>query len=243
MPRLRATVLVAMAFAGSADAQQVLWDNGPVATGVGDGVGGADTSAVQVVAGQSITGYGAALAGGHRLADDFVVPSHGWRVRGLRVPAFQRGAEAGVTPLATMNLRVWDGVPGTPGSSILIGNTVTNRLMQSGFAGIYRVMGARVGDDSAPLFDAVAGNFSVVLAPGTYWVDWQLQGSLASGPLVPPVTRAGQAGSGNALQFRGDDWYPIAGVADAGQELPFILTGALLEFEGQLFSDGFEASP
>lgn len=241
MPKLLAPVLLFAIGAGAAQGQQLL-DNGPVRTGVGDGVDGTDTSAVQVGSGQTILGYGAGSSGGLRLADDFVVPSPGWRVRGVRVPAFQRGAEIGATPLLAMNLRIWSGDPGAPGSTVVFGDESTDRLAQSAFSGVHRVMGARVGDASAPLFDAI-GNFSVVLAPGTYWVDWQLQGSLASGPLVPPVTRAGQAGSGNARQFLGDGWYPIAGVAGAGQELPFTVTGTVLEFEGQLFSDGFEAPP
>lgn len=239
----RISFLLFALLAGAAQGQQLLHDNGPIRTGIGDGAGGADTSAVQVAAGQTITGYGAGWSGGHRLADDFVVPSPGWRLQHLRMPAFQRGADPSGTPLSAMTVRIWDGPPDSPGSNVVFGDVGTNRLVQSGFAGIYRVTGARLVDDSAPLFDAVAGNLAAVLPPGTYWLDWQLQGTRASGPLVPPVTRAGQAGSGNALQFLGDGWYPIAGVGGAGQELPFVLTGTVLEFEGQLFSDGFEDAP
>jgi hypothetical protein len=235
-------VLVAM-LAGTTQAQQLLFENGPVRTGVGDGVGGVDTSAVQVASGQTITGYGAGSSGDHRLADDFLVPSPGWRLRGVRVLAFQRGAEATSTTISGLNLRIWDGPPGAPASNVVFGDAETDRLSSSSFAGIYRVMGARIGDDSAPVFDAFAGNVSLVLEPGSYWLDWQLAGTRASGPLVPPVTRAGEVGEGNAQQSRAGVWYAISGLGGAGQELPFALSGAVLEFEGQLFSDSFEGAP
>jgi hypothetical protein len=62
-----------------------------------------------------------------------------------------------------------------------------------------------------------AGN-SMFLPAGTYWVDFHLGGTTASGPFVPPVTPA--PGGANAQQFNGTAW--VAAV-DTGvpQEIPF----------------------
>lgn len=44
-------------------------------------------------------------------------------------------------------------------------------------------------------------SLSLVISPGTYWIDYSLAGSLTSGSLNPPITINGQAVSGNAKQY------------------------------------------
>ena len=62
------------------------------------------------------------------------------------------------------------------------------------------------------------------LPPGTYWLDWTVDGtSLLSGPWAPSVTVLGSTGSGNALQWTGA-W---AAVTDIGpQDFPFVVEGS-----------------
>ena len=47
------------------------------------------------------------------------------------------------------------------------------------------------------------------LPAGTYWVDWQADGTLASGPWAPPVSILGQTTTGNALQFTSTGWAAV----------------------------------
>jgi hypothetical protein len=67
-----------------------------------------------------------------------------------------------------------------------------------------------------------------LLAPGTYWLDYQLAGSLASGPWVPPLAISGQTTTGNALQFLSTTsaWAPAVDAGSTGQQgVPFLLSG------------------
>jgi uncharacterized repeat protein (TIGR01451 family) len=76
------------------------------------------------------------------------------------------------------------------------------------------------------------GGLSLLLPPGTYWLDWQTDGSLGSGPWAPPVTITGTAITGNGLQSLADNgatWAPANDTGDGApqQALPFIITGTL----------------
>ena len=54
-----------------------------------------------------------------------------------------------------------------------------------------------------------------VLPPGQYWLDWQSDGSLSSGPWAPPITILGETTTGDGLQSldQGATW---AYVEDTG---------------------------
>lgn len=213
---------------------QVLRDNGPLLTTPGNGPGGTDTSAVQTGANQTTTGYTAAAPSGTRVADDFVVPASGWLVTGIRLFAFQTDASPTDLGVSGVSLQIRDAAPGQPGSDVVFSYAGAATVS---FSNLYRVVGARVADDRRPIARISLDGLSIALPPGTYWLDWQVQGTRATGPYVPPVTFAGQAGSGNAMQFRGGSWAPIS--AGAGEELPFILLGGALPDD--IFSDGFES--
>ena len=69
------------------------------------------------------------------------------------------------------------------------------------------------------------------LAAGTYWVDWQLSGSLGSGPWAPAVTLAGQtnAPGANAVQYVGSTstWQAVVDTgSSAPQDFPFVVEGS-----------------
>jgi hypothetical protein len=68
---------------------------------------------------------------------------------------------------------------------------------------------------------------TLVLGPGTYWLDWQTGGSLTSGPWVPPISIEGQLTTGNARQFNGTTWVDLL---DNGfpQGLPFQVYGQVI---------------
>jgi len=79
----------------------------------------------------------------------------------------------------------------TAGQYRRFGDTTTNRLLHSEFSNIYRSRKRRTEITSRPIMRNVV-SAGVTLGPGTYWIDWQTDGSLGSGPWVPPVTITGQ---------------------------------------------------
>lgn len=235
---LAAAFLLALLQAPSV-AAQVLHDNGPLVTGAGNGSGGANTSAVQSGVNQTVTGIGASIAGETRVADNFTVPPSGWLVSGLRLFAFQPGAQPSSIGVNGATVRIWRGLPDQVGSVVVFDSANRPDLIPSvAFSNLFRVTGARTGDDRRPVARLELQGLALVLHGGSYWLDWELSGNRAAGPFVPPVTRAGQAGSGNAMQRRADAWWPVAGTG-TGEELPFVILGGALP--AQIFADGFES--
>lgn len=204
----------------------LLYDNGPLVTNAGAGFGGADVSAVQTAVGN--TGYGSnvSVAANMRVADDFVVPAGGWTINTITVYGYQTGSTTTST-FTAVNLRIWDGPPGQPSSNIVFGDTTTNRMASTTFSNIYRALDTDLAASNRPIM-AVVATVGTTLPAGTYWVDWQLAGSLASGPWAPAVSIAGSTGKAgaNALQWDATAWVALTdGGSTAAQDVPFIVDG------------------
>ncbi len=206
----------------------VLYDNGPLVTHPGGGAGGADASALQSALLNSTYGFGHAVSSGFRVADDFTVPAGGWNISQVTFFAYQTGSTTTST-INNVNLRIWDGPPNVGTSTVVFGDTTTNRLGSTTWANSYRVLDTALTNNQRPIMADVA-TVDTFLAPGTYWLDWQTGGTLASGPWAPPVTILGQTAKpgSNGLQYD-----PTAAVwnalIDTGnttvQDLPFIIEG------------------
>lgn len=209
----------------------VLYDNGPLINSPGTGSGGADESQVQNISlTMSTTGF-AAYAANYRMADEFTIPSPaGWQIDTITLYAYQTGSATSST-ITSINLRIWDGPPNDPNSTIVFGDTTTNRLSATSWAGIYRVTQTTVGSTSRPIMVNTV-SVGTSLDPGTYWLDWQMAGSLTSGPWAPSITINGQATTGNALQSstNGSSWNSIADSGSATQQgMPFVVNGSLVD--------------
>jgi hypothetical protein len=207
-------------------AQQTLYDNGPLITHPGDGAGGADASVLDTAAGMVVHGFGHQLTAGLRVADDFTVTAPGgWQIDQIVFYAFQIGAPTDPSTITAVNYQIWNGPPNVPGSSVVFGDTTTNRLVSSVWSNIYRVSDSDKLITSMPVM-ANTVSAGVHLPQGTYWLDWQSNGSLASGPWVPPITISGQTTTGDALQF----FVVWASTVDFGtstpQGLPFLIKGS-----------------
>ncbi|MEZ4767470.1 MAG: hypothetical protein R2844_03485 [Caldilineales bacterium] len=205
----------------------VLYDNGPLVTDPGAGAGGADASGIQTALGNSTYGFGHAVSSGFRVADDFTVPAGGWTIDQITFFAYQTGSTTTST-MNALNVRIWDGPPNA-GGSVIWGDTTTNRLASSVFSNIYRVLDTGLTNNQRPVMADVA-TVGVFLPAGTYWVDWQTGGTLASGPWAPPVTIVGQTAKpgANGLQYdpAAGTWNPLIDTgASAVQDLPFIVEG------------------
>lgn len=205
----------------------VLYNNGPFVTGVGNGSGGANTSVI--VAPSNTFGWGNQL-GFNRVADDFTVSGSSWQIDTLTFFGYQTGSTT-VSTFTSLNLQIWNGPPGVPGSSVVWGDTATNRLASSTWTGAYRVTTTTLNDTQRPIMANVAA-VGTVLPPGTYWLDWQAAGTLGSGPWAPPVSILGQPLSGNARQSISGTWgqtTPSGSVSPEPTEFPFLIDGTALD--------------
>jgi hypothetical protein len=204
----------------------VIYNNGPYINSPGTGPGGTDESLLQSTSlGMSTLGFGGQLSAGNRLADDFTLTSSA-RIRKIKFYAYQTGSTTTST-MTAVNLRIWNGPPNNPGSSIVFGDTTTNRMTATNWANAYRVSETTRDTQRPVMVNTVS--LDVTLGPGTYWLDWQTDGSLASGPWAPPITKNGQTTTGNALQYLSSSgsW---AAALDGGtntppQGFPFIIEG------------------
>ncbi len=176
-----------------------LYSNGPLVTHPGGGAGGADASAVQTALGMTLYGPSVSASTGYRIADDFTVPAgESWDLDRVVLYAYQTGSTTASTFTAG-NLQIWDGSPDLPASTVVFGDTTTDRLTSSDWSNIYRVLDTTIAGSTRPIMANVC-DVGTTLAAGTYWIDFQLAGSLASGPWAPPISILGQTNTGNALQ-------------------------------------------
>jgi hypothetical protein len=131
--------------------------------------------------------------------------------------------QAVLTPMAGSPLPTFDqfSTPNNPVSNAWSG---VYRDLESGPLATNRpIMAVRV-----KLEDSLGNATPLVLLPGTYWLEVQASGSLASGPWLPPVTVSGQGVTGDAMQLIGTTSVfnnPIVSGVNA-QAIPFKLYGA-----------------
>ncbi|MBU4354940.1 MAG: C10 family peptidase [Proteobacteria bacterium] len=203
----------------------VLFDNGPWVNSPGTGAGGADESVVQTSLGLTTYGFSNYVAGGYRIAEDFTLTTHA-RINKIKFYAYQTGSTTTST-ITAVNLRIWDGPPNNSASKVIYGDTTTNRMTDTKWSNTYRVLDTAHGDTQRPVMVNTA-SINVTLGPGTYWLDWQTDGSLSSGPWAPPITKNGQITTGNALQYNHStsSWVAVLdGGTSTQQGFPFIIEG------------------
>jgi hypothetical protein len=191
--------------AGTASFAQVVFDNGPISDLIGQGAGGADVSSLHD--GMGTYGAGHAVSSGFRIADDLVVaPNTTLQLDSLIFYAYQTGS-GNISTITEVNLKIWNGIPDDPSSTIVFGDGVTNLLFTTEWIGSYRTgdFGSTTCDPATCTQRPIMRNaltIGTVLGPGTYWLDWQTNGSGTSGPWAPPVNLgAGLTTTGNAKQF------------------------------------------
>ena len=209
--------------------QDVLYDNGPLVNCAGCGAGGADESVLQsTTLLMSTLGFGHQFTVGNRIADDFTISDpDGWNIDQITFFGYQTNAPTNPSPITGVYYQIWDGPPNDPGSSVIFGDTGTNRLTNSTWANMYRVSETTQGTTGRAIFANVA-SAGVTLPAGTYWLDWMTDGSASySGPWAPPITINGETTTGNAMQYTGT-WGPANdGGTLTQQGFPFIIEGSV----------------
>jgi len=205
----------------------VLYDNGPLVNCPACGSGGADESQLQdSTLGMNLFGFGHQVSAGNRVADDFTVTdSSGWVLDEVVFYAYQSFAGIPST-ITAVNVQIWDGPPNDPSSSVVFGDTTTNRMTATTWSNIYRVTETSSGNTDRAIMASTVDLGGLFLPAGTYWFDWQTDGSAGSGPWAPPITINGQDTTGNGLQWT-TAW---ADLLDDGtntpQGLPFTISGS-----------------
>jgi len=207
---------------------EVLYDNGPQVTHPGGGFGGADASALQTALGLNTYGFGNQFLNGYRMADDFeITDPAGWNVQQITFFAYQTGSPTNPSTITGIYFQIWDGPPDDPTSTVVFGDLVTNRLANTTWSDIYRVLDTNLLNTDRPSM-ANTANAGVILPPGTYWLDWLTDGSLASGPWAPPISILGQTTTGNAMQYT-TAWAPALDTGLLTQQgLPFVIEGQVV---------------
>ncbi len=210
----------------------ILLDTRPnLITHPGGGSGGLDESRLQNTSqGMGTIGFGVQQGANNRIADEFVVPAAGWQISDISVYTYQTGSTTTST-ITGLNFQIWDGDPSVVGSTVVFGDTATNRMSTTAFTNIFRVTETTIGGTTRPIMSATASGLSISLPAGTYWLDWQLNGSLASGPWAPPLTILGQPITGNGLQSIAGVWGAAVdgGTGMAAQGFPMTINGVVNE--------------
>ena len=209
----------------------ILWDNGPLVNSPGTGPGGSDESiARNVTVGLTSRGFNVSLGGDFRMTDDFTIAGPAsWQVNEVYLYVYMGNSPTSPSPFTAVNYQIWDGVPSDPGSTVVFGDTTTNRLVSSTWANMYRRQESTPTDYTRPVF-ALNNSAGVTLPPGHYWIDWQVDGDINyTGPWQPPVTIDGQTSTGDAQQMVGGVWQAVV---DAGLltplGAPFVIEGTLV---------------
>lgn len=201
----------------------LLYDNGPLVNFPGIAPGDADTSRLESALGLTLYGTGHQLLNLNRVADDLVVPVD-WTIDSLVFFAYQTGSSLTST-FNHYNVRVWDDSPAISGSNVIWGDTTTNRLTRTAFSNIYRNIDTDPGNTQRPIMRNVVATPGLYLPAGTYYIDWQAGGSLASGPWCPPITITGTTTTGNGLQKQAGLPFAAALSGTYPQGFPFIVYG------------------
>lgn len=207
----------------------VLYDSGPFITSFGDGPGGSDVSLLQnstlgmTTLGSNVSPSG---VGDHfRIADEFIVDDEdGWQIDYFVFYAYQTGSTT-TSSFTDVNYMIWDGPPDDGGSSVVYEGDIFD---DTDWTGVYRFSETNPGNTDRPIMYIIAAA-DVQLEEGTYWLDWQLDGTIASGPWQPPITIIGETTTGNGKQLTADGWQEwLDGGSGTAQGAPFKILGSLL---------------
>lgn len=213
------------------------YDNGPLITHPGGGCAGADASRLQNSSLlMSTLGFTASTATVFRITDDFTVTAPGWTINTITFFGYQTNSTTTCT-FNTARVQIWNGAPNA-GGSVVYGDTTTNRFAMCAFANLYRDTETTVANCARPQM-ATTANIGTSLAPGTYWVDFALGGTLASGPFIPPTTVTGSNSPCtpcNALQWNGSAWTTLTDTGSGTQQdVKFVIDYTPVPVELQSF--------
>jgi hypothetical protein len=210
---MKTLAILAMATV-SAGAFAALWDQSNLVNFPGGGFGGADRSSLEGT--ESTFGFGAQTSANNKMQDDFVVTGPGWNVTGLKFWVYQTAATA--PSITGVNFGI---------DSDMNSLTVNPGTFNVSFSNIYRTTSTAPNDTARRLQLVEVTGLNINLAPGTYWLKFNFNGSLASGPWVPHIPGSLPTFGRNAMQSISNGAWAAATDAGAarGVDLPFTVEG------------------
>lgn len=196
--------------------RDILWDNGPFENEPG-------LSLLQTALGMGTYGFGHQVSAGILISDEFVIPVGAtWEIHDITFFAYQTGSPTNPSTITGVYVEIFDGPPDNPASSRVWGDISVNTMTATMWSGVYRALDTDPTATNRPIM-ASTSHIGTTLTAGEYWIVWQSDGSLASGPWAPPITITGQIGTGNGLQYYLDVWSPVVDLEPQG--FPFIIEG------------------
>ncbi len=219
----------------------VIYSNGPVFNVAGGGAGNADLSLLENLSvGNTTLGAGHQTANGNRIADEWVL-TETVEVTSIDFYAYQTGSTTTSTILG-VTIVVWDGEPGV--GTAIFGDDAISAMINTDWSGVYRASETTPLDATRPIMRNTVETPGLVLTPGTYWIDWDADGSLGSGPWAPPIAAPlGTGASGNAKQSLAGVWGDLLdGGSGNPLGMPFDVTGTVLSLVDNSF-EGFAYYP
>jgi hypothetical protein len=208
---------------------QFIYSNGPLITHPGGGFGGADGSALDTVPPSALGtfGYNMNAAALFRMADDFTVPcGEIWTLNSIKLFGYQTNSGTAAPTMTTANYRVWAAQPGSPGATVLFDYSGANQMTGVAFPSplLYRATIATIATSTArPVQEVTMGGNGITLIPGTYWLDWTMTGTIASGPWQPAISILGTPATGNGLQETSPGTWTALLDGAHPQGLPFVI--------------------
>jgi hypothetical protein len=245
------TVAAPFAVAQDVSPQAIIYTNGGFATGATSKSGIAAPAGAQFSEAQNNlnntsnantnAGFACGVNLPARCADDFVVPvGETWTINQVIVYGYQTGFAGATSPFTAANLQIWNGRPGDAGSTIIFGDTTTNRQASSTSTNTFRIFnsvapppGSAPGTTRLIFQSNISVSPNLALTAGNYWIDFQLTASGAGANFTPPVTTVDTRALPfqNARQFVTGAWTDIvdagtpAGSPTVTQDLPFQIDG------------------
>lgn len=183
-------------------------------------------SELQTALGLSTYGFNINDGGLFRIADDWEI-TQPVSVEKFYMYSYQTGSGSNST-ITYVTMRIWDGSP-NGGGTVIWGDEFDDVMSMTEFSGAYRVLDTDHTNVDRPIMVQTIETPGLALDPGTYWIDFSVGGSGASGPWAPPVVITGDLAVGNALQFDGTVWNDMIDTgAGVQQALTFDVDGATM---------------
>ncbi len=187
------------------------FDNGPLITHPGGGFGGADLSRLNL----PLTTFGSNInRGTWKLLEDFTLPgTSNYSIDSMAFFAYQTGSPIFST-FTNLYVTIWDGHPAR-GGNVLYGDTteLESVLDNTYFTNIYRASASAPLDSTRPIMKTTGLYFQPTSLRGgqKYYIQWSMQGNIASGPWQPAISVNGMTLTGNAEQFTSNGYQPMDG--------------------------------
>ena len=175
-------------------------------------------------------------------ADDFVIPAgETWNITSIALFAYITGFAGATPPGMKARVKILNGPPNAGTPTVVFGDDTTDRFASAQDAMMYRIFNSaypstvNVPGTTRKIW-RVNTTTPVVLAPGTYWMQIQMEDAASVATVwTPPVTTIGVRGlpTDNGLQNTGA-WAPLldagnpATAPDYPQDLPFIISYSVL---------------